>query len=199
MAIQELNQEQVRNWSLEEKDRWWLKNVYRGDTPQLTIRSALTGMILGGVLSLTNLYVGAKTGFSMGVGITSVVLAFALFALLLQSVAFSAMSFEGPVATAVAAAWSLVLVLAVSGIALRMQCASKERVESGLRLFMSPLSARVPQLAPQAGCQHSHRQSTESALPTAPGSRAACDTLSASPTRRTRRETTSPTGSGSSR
>src|SRR6516164_9683738 len=79
MAIQELNEEQIRTWTLEEKDRWWLNNVYRGSMPQLTIRSALTGMILGGVLSLTNLYVGAKTGWTLGVGITSVILAFAMF------------------------------------------------------------------------------------------------------------------------
>jgi uncharacterized oligopeptide transporter (OPT) family protein len=39
-------------------------------------------MILGGVLSLTNLYVGAKTGWTLGVGITSVILAFALYKIL---------------------------------------------------------------------------------------------------------------------
>ena len=79
MAIHELNDEQIRTWSLEQKDRWWLENVYRGDMPQLTVRSALTGMGLGAILSLTNIYVGAKTGWSLGVGITSVILAFALF------------------------------------------------------------------------------------------------------------------------
>ena len=79
MAIHELNDEQIRTWSLEQKDRWWLENVYRGDMPQLTLRSALTGMGLGAILSLTNIYVGAKTGWSLGVGITSVILAFALF------------------------------------------------------------------------------------------------------------------------
>jgi OPT family oligopeptide transporter len=79
LAVHELNDEQIRTWSLEEKDRWWLENVYRGDMPQLTIRSALTGMGLGAVLSLTNIYVGAKTGWTLGVGITSVILAFALF------------------------------------------------------------------------------------------------------------------------
>lgn len=82
MPIHELNEEQIRTWSLEQKDRWWLENVYRGDMPQLTIRSALTGMLLGGLLSLTNLYVGAKTGWSLGVGITSVILAFAAFKVL---------------------------------------------------------------------------------------------------------------------
>jgi putative OPT family oligopeptide transporter len=82
MAIQELNEEQIRTWTLEEKDRWWLENVYRGSMAQLTLRSALTGMMLGGILSLTNLYVGAKTGWTLGVGITSVILAFAMFKVL---------------------------------------------------------------------------------------------------------------------
>jgi putative OPT family oligopeptide transporter len=82
MAIQQLTEEQVRTWTLAEKDRWWLDHVYRGDMPQLTIRSAATGMLLGGVLSLTNLYVGAKTGWTLGVGITSVILAFAMFKIL---------------------------------------------------------------------------------------------------------------------
>ncbi|MCU0771097.1 MAG: OPT/YSL family transporter [Verrucomicrobia bacterium] len=82
MALKQLTDEQIRTWTLEQKDRWWLENVWRGDMPQLTIRSALTGMILGGVLSLTNLYVGAKTGWTLGVGITSVILAFALYKVL---------------------------------------------------------------------------------------------------------------------
>jgi hypothetical protein len=44
----------------EQKDRWWLENVFRGDMPQLTLRSAVTGFALGGVLSATNLYVGPR-------------------------------------------------------------------------------------------------------------------------------------------
>ncbi len=54
----------------------------QGDMPQLTLRSALTGMILGGVLSLTNLYIGIKTGWTLGVGISSVILSFAFFKLM---------------------------------------------------------------------------------------------------------------------
>jgi OPT family oligopeptide transporter len=81
MELKELTPEQVRDWTLEQKDRWWLNEVYRGDMPQLNLRSALTGMLLGGVLSLTNLYVGIKTGWSLGVGISSVILSFALFKL----------------------------------------------------------------------------------------------------------------------
>src|SRR5438309_8610446 len=82
MAIHELNEEQLHTMSLEEKDAWWLKNVYKGDMPQLTLRSALTGMILGGVLSLTNLYIGIRTGWTLGVGISSVILSYAFFKML---------------------------------------------------------------------------------------------------------------------
>jgi uncharacterized oligopeptide transporter (OPT) family protein len=79
MALKQLNEQQIREWTLEQKDRWWLENVFRGNMPQLTIRSAITGFLLGGLLSATNLYVGAKTGWSLGVGITSVILAFGMF------------------------------------------------------------------------------------------------------------------------
>ncbi len=79
MAIQELTPEQVLSMTAAEKDRWWLKNVYKGDMPQLNLRSAATGMLLGGVLCLTNLYVGIRTGWTLGVGITSVILSFAMF------------------------------------------------------------------------------------------------------------------------
>ena len=79
MAIKQLSEEQVQTWTLEQKDRWWLENVFRGNMPQLTLRSALTGFIIGGLLSATNLYIGAKTGWSLGVGITSVIVAFAMY------------------------------------------------------------------------------------------------------------------------
>ena len=79
MAIQQLSEEQVRTWTRAQKDEWWFKNVFRGDMPQLTIRSALTGALLGAVLAATALYIGAKTGITIGVGLTSVILAFALY------------------------------------------------------------------------------------------------------------------------
>ncbi len=79
MAIPQLTDEQVRTWSREQKDQWWLSSVFRGDMPQLTVRSAITGFMLGGVLSATNLYVGAKTGWTLGVGLTSVILSFAMY------------------------------------------------------------------------------------------------------------------------
>lgn len=82
MAIPQLTDEQIRTWSLEQKDRWWLANVFRGDMAQLTARSIITGFLLGGILSATNLYVGAKTGITLGVGLTSVILAFGMFRVL---------------------------------------------------------------------------------------------------------------------
>lgn len=62
-----------------DRDRWWLENVYRGNAPQMTIRAVLCGFVLGGLLSAVNLYIGAKTGFSLGTSVTAVVLAYALF------------------------------------------------------------------------------------------------------------------------
>ncbi|MDR2862917.1 MAG: hypothetical protein LBV54_03440, partial [Puniceicoccales bacterium] len=82
MPLLELTEEQTRNWTPAQKDRWWLENVYRGNLPQLTLRSALSGFFLGGILSATNLYIGAKSGMTLGVGLTSVILAFAFFKVL---------------------------------------------------------------------------------------------------------------------
>jgi uncharacterized oligopeptide transporter (OPT) family protein len=82
MPTKQLTPEQLRTMSLAEKDAWWLANVFRGDMPQLTPRAAVMGMVLGGFLALTNLYVGARTGWSLGVGVTSVILSFAFFKVL---------------------------------------------------------------------------------------------------------------------
>jgi uncharacterized oligopeptide transporter (OPT) family protein len=79
MALIQLDEQQVRTWTRTQKDQWWFDNVYRGDMPQLTFRSALTGFLLGGVLAATAMYIGAKTGISIGVGLTAVILAFALY------------------------------------------------------------------------------------------------------------------------
>jgi len=79
MALQHLTDEQIATWTRSQKDEWWFKNIFRGDMAQLTLRSGFTGFLLGGILSATGLYIGAKTGISLGVGLTSVILAFALF------------------------------------------------------------------------------------------------------------------------
>ena len=85
MAIKQLTDEQIATWSRLEKDRWWYENVYRGDMPQLTVRAAITGFLLGGVLSATALYIAGKTGITIGVGLTSVILAFAMFRIMSRS------------------------------------------------------------------------------------------------------------------
>ncbi len=61
-------------------DRWWLENVYCGDKmPQLTLRAIVSGMLIGGLMSVSNLYVGLKTGWGLGVTVTSCIIAFAVF------------------------------------------------------------------------------------------------------------------------
>jgi len=61
-------------------ERRWLAEVYRPGVPQLTVRAVVTGMVLGAVMCLSNLYVVLKTGWSFGVTITACILAYALFA-----------------------------------------------------------------------------------------------------------------------
>ena len=79
MALHQLTEEQIKTWTRDQKDQWWLDNVYRGDMAQLTVRSAITGFLLGGILAATAMYVLAKTGIGIGVGLTSVLLSFAMF------------------------------------------------------------------------------------------------------------------------
>jgi uncharacterized oligopeptide transporter (OPT) family protein len=66
----------------EEIERQWYEEVYRGrgDTmSQLTWRAVLMGSVLGGVLSLTNLYIGLKAGWGFGVAITACILSYAIW------------------------------------------------------------------------------------------------------------------------
>lgn len=51
---------------------------------QLTLRAVVAGMLLGGFMSLSNLYVALKTGWSIGVSITAGILAYSIFALLFK-------------------------------------------------------------------------------------------------------------------
>jgi putative OPT family oligopeptide transporter len=65
-----------------EIENQWFEQVYRGrgdSMPQLTLRAVVMGMLLGGVLSLTNLYVGLKAGWGLGVAITACILSFAIW------------------------------------------------------------------------------------------------------------------------
>ncbi|MBK7397621.1 MAG: OPT/YSL family transporter [Myxococcales bacterium] len=58
----------------------WVEKVYQGDhVKQATARAILMGALLGGALSLQNLYVGLKTGWGLGVAITACVLSFTIY------------------------------------------------------------------------------------------------------------------------
>jgi OPT family oligopeptide transporter len=66
----------------DEIERQWFQQVYtgRGDRmAQLTWRAVLMGSVLGGVLSLTNLYIGLKAGWGFGVAITACILSYAIW------------------------------------------------------------------------------------------------------------------------
>lgn len=66
----------------EEIERQWYEQCYqgRGDSmAQLTWRAVLMGSVLGGVLSLTNLYIGLKAGWGFGVAITACILSYAIW------------------------------------------------------------------------------------------------------------------------
>jgi uncharacterized oligopeptide transporter (OPT) family protein len=71
----------------DDRDRAWLEQVYQGDDAvQLTPRAVVTGMLIGGLMSVSNLYVGLKTGWGLGVTITACIIAYAVFKFLEQVV-----------------------------------------------------------------------------------------------------------------
>ena len=51
---------------------------------QLTWRAVLIGSCLGGVLSLTDLYIGLRAGWGFGVAITASILSYAIWTSLLK-------------------------------------------------------------------------------------------------------------------
>jgi uncharacterized oligopeptide transporter (OPT) family protein len=96
--------------SLEEKDSLWLETVYRGDKEKdLTFRAILAGMVFGGLMSLSNLYVGLKSGWGLGVDIAAVIVIFAVFKALqgigLIKREFGLMESTITMTVAVAASW----------------------------------------------------------------------------------------------
>lgn len=69
-----------KNMTADEIEREWHRNVYRGDDmPQLTVRAIIMGSFLGAFMSLSNLYIGLKTGWGLGVAITACILSFAIW------------------------------------------------------------------------------------------------------------------------
>ena len=53
--------------------------VVPASMPELTLRSVLTGMLIGGVLSTCNIYAGLKIGWGMNMSVTASLLGFALW------------------------------------------------------------------------------------------------------------------------
>jgi len=71
-----------------EIERQWFEEVYRGRgdlMPQLTWRAVWMGTVLGGVLSLTNLYIGLKAGWGFGVTITACIVSYGIWSVLLKA------------------------------------------------------------------------------------------------------------------
>jgi OPT family oligopeptide transporter len=64
----------------EQLEMRWFKKVYQGDDmPQLTVRAVVMGSCLGAFMALSNLYVGLKTGWGLGVAITACILSYAIY------------------------------------------------------------------------------------------------------------------------
>ncbi len=65
---------------LSEHEIKWYREIYAGDRmKQLTLRSILMGALLGGFMSLSNLYIGLKTGWGLGVAITACILSYSIW------------------------------------------------------------------------------------------------------------------------
>jgi len=64
---------------LEFDEASWYRKIYRGDVPQLTVRAVVVGSLLGFLLAFTNLYIGLKTGWALGVAITACILSYAMW------------------------------------------------------------------------------------------------------------------------
>jgi uncharacterized oligopeptide transporter (OPT) family protein len=62
----------------------WYAKAYRGDAPQLTLRAAIMGSVVGFFLCFTNIYIGLKAGWALGVAITACIVSFATWSVLLR-------------------------------------------------------------------------------------------------------------------
>ena len=64
----------------EEIEQYWFKEVYQGDNlPQLTVRAVVMGSLIGVIMCASNLYVGLKTGWGLGVVVTASILSYAIY------------------------------------------------------------------------------------------------------------------------
>jgi hypothetical protein len=57
----------------------WLATTYQPNEPNLTLRAAIAGALIGMVMCLSNIYVFFKTGWSLGVTLTACIIGLASF------------------------------------------------------------------------------------------------------------------------
>jgi OPT family oligopeptide transporter len=57
----------------------WYARAYRKNAPQLTVRAVVMGTVLGFFLAFTNVYIGRKTGWFLGVNLTACILSYAIW------------------------------------------------------------------------------------------------------------------------
>jgi uncharacterized oligopeptide transporter (OPT) family protein len=63
----------------------WYAKAFRGeDAAQLTVRAVVMGSLLGFFLAFTNLYVGLKSGWGLGVALTACISSFSIWSTLLR-------------------------------------------------------------------------------------------------------------------
>jgi uncharacterized oligopeptide transporter (OPT) family protein len=67
---------------MDEKE--WYERAFRGDAAQLTVRSIAMGTVLGFFLAFTNVYVGLKAGWALGVALTACIVSFTAWTTLLK-------------------------------------------------------------------------------------------------------------------
>lgn len=60
----------------------WYARAYRRNAPQLTVRAVVMGTVLGFFLAFTNVYIGLKTGWFLGVNLTACILSYAIWSTL---------------------------------------------------------------------------------------------------------------------
>jgi OPT family oligopeptide transporter len=78
-AERKLSLEELAQLPVEQREAHWLRHYYQGDdVPQLTLRAVAIGALLGGIMSLSNLYIGLKTGWALGIAITACILSYGI-------------------------------------------------------------------------------------------------------------------------
>ncbi len=75
-----LNPDTPKKLTPEEIELNWYHNVYQGDNmKQLTWRATITGACIGMIMAVSNIFVGLKTGWSLGVAITACIISFTVY------------------------------------------------------------------------------------------------------------------------